>query len=621
MKPQARGYKFGVTQKGLILVLVPVLFELIFIAVLAGVLFETHGALEKLDHSKDAILALFRSQNSAVQSFIIVMNQASDKKISELEKLTAQFKPADDWGNHNQSVYPELNEVMIEALVFRESVIHIIDEKRKSLLSGGNYKFSRPLLYTAFLDMRRLSDRTLKIENLVREAEPAEMERIKNQLILFISCGLGLSAIISLWLARYFTSDIAFRLRRIRDQTHRLAARAELTVPEAGGDEIADLERVLYESSHELEKVRARESAILDNAADVICSLDAKLRFAGLNAAITNSWQYGTDEILGKSLFTLLVDEKSDETRSQFRLISESAGEGVIENVLRTKYGDLRNLLWAVKWSSEENQFYCVVHDVTEIRTMQKIKQQFLSIASHDMRTPLASVSIILERLLSEKVGSLPEKTRNELTKTQGTLVRLMELVNELLELEKLESGKSILAFDCVSAFDICAMACETLESMAAKAKVRIKKPNNDFALLGDERRLIQVLINLLSNAIKFSPAESSITLELRRVFAGVGPATSLAAIEVPKTALIEIRVSDQGQGIPAADRNLIFAKFRQARQSAATGVKGTGLGLAIVKAIVEGHGGDVGVDSEEGKGSTFWIRVPEFQGTEDDEP
>lgn len=516
MKSPASVYKFGVTQKGLILVLVPVFFELVFLAVLAAMLNEAHADLEKMEHSKDAIVALYGSQNTGVRSFIIVMNPTSKNRLNELENLVGQLKVADNWGNKYQSVYPELKEIMDESVVFRHGVMDMLDQKRKLLLGADDSKLSKLLLYSAFLDMRRLSDRTLKIENRVREAEPIEMERIRNQMLVLIACGLGLSGIISLWLARYFTNDIVFRLQKIRDQAHLLGSQAELPLPAPGTDEIAALERVFYESSHDLKQMRARELAILDNAADVICSLNVKLRFAGVNAAVAKLWKYEIDEIIGKPIVTVLADEKIDETRTQFRLIANGPGEGQIENVLCTKYGDLRNMLWTVRWSKDEHQFYCVIHDITEIRTMQRLKQQFLSIASHDMRTPLASVSIVLERLLCEQV-SLPDKTRNELTKTQEKLKRMVDLVNELLELDKLESGKLVLAVDCISAFDICAAACEMLESVAVKAKVRIKKPTNDFALLGDERRLVQVVKNLLSNAIKRAPSESIVTIELRR--------------------------------------------------------------------------------------------------------
>ena len=117
---------------------------------------------------------------------------------------------------------------------------------------------------------------------------------------------------------------------------------------------------------------------------------------------------------------------------------------------------------------------------------------------------------------------------------------------------------------------------------------------------------MVQSVVNLLSNAIKFSPRDSTVTLSLERSTA-------------EDMNLVQIRISDQGPGIPESDRALIFEKFSQSKSKSNVTIKGTGLGLAIVKAIAYAHGGDAGVESEIGKGSTFWLSVPEFLDREDE--
>jgi signal transduction histidine kinase len=138
------------------------------------------------------------------------------------------------------------------------------------------------------------------------------------------------------------------------------------------------------------------------------------------------------------------------------------------------------------------------------------------------------------------------------------------------------------------------------VEFLARSLGVKIVKPNNDSLIFGDERRLVRVLINLISNAIKFSPRGSTVVVALKNL----GAAT-------------EVTVADQGPGIPEEDRELIFEKFRQSKSESS--VKGTGLGLAIAKLIVEGHGGVIGVNSVLQKGSTFYIRIPNFDGGDDE--
>ena len=176
----------------------------------------------------------------------------------------------------------------------------------------------------------------------------------------------------------------------------------------------------------------------------------------------------------------------------------------------------------------------------------------------------------------------------------QASANRLTELVAELLELEKLEAGKLNLDLAPVSASDVCEAAKELLLGLAQKNSVQLKGPTGEALIMAEEKRMVQMIANLMSNAIKFSPKDSTVTISI-----------------VKDEVFAEIRISDQGPGIAADERALIFEKFRQARTAEVVAAKGTGLGLAIVRALAESHGGEVGVDSEVGKGSTFFIRVP----------
>lgn len=484
--------KLSITHKGLVLVFVPLLFEMIFLGVLYAKFADTLSWLEQMDHSKDAILEQHRVQIAAVRSFVMIFDTHGQVKEKELDDLYHNFHTK-DWGRINYRLYPELREIIDQSQDSRYSLMTMIDQKRQAMKNGTKYNFSRQLIYEGFEEMSRLSERTMEIENRVREALPQEVTDLKYQLLALFGIGMAVSAALTLGLANYFSNDVVNRLHRIQDNTLRLNAQIPLPTPETGGDEIAGLDRAIFETSKELEELRERESAILDNAADVICSLDSKLKFQSSNAALSRLWSYDTEELMGKSLLTILDTNTIDSTKTNFQLIAEGAGEGELENIVRVKDGGLRNILWTVHWSEAETMFFCIAHDVTEIRAMQKLKQDFLSIAGHDLRSPLTSVSLTVARLLDGKDRSVPEHVRRELTKTQTTITRLMELVNELLELEKLESGKIVLTLDCISASDVCRMACETLEGMASRARLTLEKPKGDFAVIGDERRLIQV--------------------------------------------------------------------------------------------------------------------------------
>lgn len=563
--------------------------------------------LERMEHSKDAIQDLYSAQNWAVSTCIWALseNQNNRRDVKRLDEFDKQFAES-KWTTLADDRNPELAMLQKDFNELGKTISEIVALKKKEYDSNGTYFFPRDLLYTAFMDMSSLSDRIIAIEKKIGTAEPEELQSLRLKLISFLFAGVICSSAISFALARFLITNVVDRLLYLKDDAYRLAARGEVLPPSNRGDELAALESTMFQSCLSLQEIRERENAILDNAADVICSLDRKLRFTGVNAAAYRVWKYKEEELLGKALAALLPPDAIDATRVQFQVIADGAGEGEIENQLRAKDGELRDVVWSVKWSASESQFYCVLHDVTELRQLQKMKQQFLAIAGHDLRAPLASVSLILERLLAEQVGELTSPARKELNKTRDILGRLLELVNELLELEKFESGKFVLASDCVSAFDVCVLSCETLETMASRAGVSLVKPTNDYAVLADERRLVQSVLNLLSNAIKFSPSGSTISLGLVRTQSLEG------------RPMIQIRVSDQGPGIPANDLGLIFEKFSQSKGGANTIVKGTGLGLAIVRAIAHAHGGEVGVESAVGNGSTFWLTVPEFLDAED---
>jgi signal transduction histidine kinase len=292
----------------------------------------------------------------------------------------------------------------------------------------------------------------------------------------------------------------------------------------------------------------------------------------------------------------VLTNNTIEPTRKALQRIVDSSHEGELENVVRCRDGSLKNSLWTVRWSNQERSYYCVVHDITELRAIENLKQQFVSMVSHDLRTPLSSIGISLALLTEGRRGPVSEPVLQMIGKAQKGMHRLTDLVNELLDLEKLESGKMHLDLACVSASDVFAAAKESLETMAAMAHVDIKGPAGEAAVRADEGRLVQAVTNLLSNAIKFSPAGSTISLTIAK-----------------ENGQAKISVTDQGMGIPEDKRAMLFEKFTRTQAASNVDVKGTGLGLAITKAIVEAHDGTIGVDSQMGKGSTFWIRLPLF--------
>ena len=228
----------------------------------------------------------------------------------------------------------------------------------------------------------------------------------------------------------------------------------------------------------------------------------------------------------------------------------------------------------------------------TEIRELERFKREMIGVVSHELKSPLSSVGAFLSSLAGGVYGELTEKAKDKVNRTYNNVKRLMGLVAELLYLDRLELD---IKPDQIELKDLLSVVLDIVKELSEQLKIEIVVQNDGGKVFVDRDRIVQVIVNLLSNAMKFSPPGGKVTLETK-----------------VRDGWFECRVSDQGRGIPEEFRKQIFEPFKQVDAKDATAKKGTGLGLTISKSIVEQHGGIIGVDSEEGMGSTFWFKVPE---------
>ena len=232
--------------------------------------------------------------------------------------------------------------------------------------------------------------------------------------------------------------------------------------------------------------------------------------------------------------------------------------------------------------------------DVSERHVVERMKRDFISTVSHELRTPLTAIRGSLGLLASGVMGELPADARPVVSVAERNSIRLLALINDILDFDRLESGKMKMALRPTPLLPVLERSIESISAVAAQDGVRIELQCNGAVVLADEERLMQVTVNLLSNAVKYSSRGDTVT---------VSASTAGESVEV--------RVADRGRGIPADLQAKLFRRFERADSSDARTKPGTGLGLAICKAIVEQHGGAIGVASREGIGSTFWFRIP----------
>jgi signal transduction histidine kinase len=516
--------KFGVLQQGLVIIAVPLLFQLAFATVIGCMLYDVKEQTKREQDSREILDTLNKGVQALVTStgpivmYALTKKPEHKKQVDEYERETLNIfdhtgellkddpKQVADLKKARSTTEKYFGDLEKEAARNASNV-----QLQKVMDAMGGYKFmlsSNPSmmnslpsiegtstlqilteLNTTFnrimnmgkpgIEIKMLSDRVMSREKALGEKFAEKREKSIRTLQLALSTGIVLNIVLSTLLAFTLMRSLTSRLQHGMENTARLVKREELEAPINGNDEIAYLDRTLYET-----------------------------------------------------------------------------GMHLIE--------------------------------------LEKFKQELISIVSHELRTPLLSVSSALELFSAGVLGELSEKGLSRLKFAQDEANRLIRLINDLLDIEKMEAGKFILD---KSDFQISELVQNSIAATAQLAEQKGIKIETSFAeqtINADRDRTFQVIINLLSNAIKFSPESGLIKL----------------CVEASNDQ-IEFKVIDQGRGIPEEARKKIFDRFVQVEKSDETVRGGSGLGLAISRAIVEQHGGTIGVESEPSQGSTFWFRLP----------
>lgn len=613
----------------MILVLVPVLFEVLCIALLAGMLFAADHDLVRLEHQDQAMFNINRIACSAARAVVDVgdIQKLDDPETANarVEEIRKSFGATALGAKTNAEEFPELREVLANLETLQSSILRYVSSVASRIsdhspAAANLERTNRESMVPLLIEFKGLSQQILALETEMITQAPQEVNSIRFAVFGTLAV-LGLLSIVLAAALFYFFIDLIRRLDLISDNAYRLATGRALLPVGQGVDEIAELDRVLHDTDEVLRNARQHELSVLDNAVDVICALDSKLRFVAVNQASFKNWSYEPSDLLGMSLLNLLAEGTADNTRNRLREIVENAAAGELENIVKCGDGRLKDFLWTVSWSKEEERFSCVVHDVTEVRAMERLKQRFVAMVSHDLRSPLTAISMTIELALVGIRGEVSEPVIEELKNCDAQLGGLKVLIEELLEIEKIESKTLAIEPVCVRGFNVCAAAGELLKSAAQAKNIKIETPSasNDLLILGEEARLVQAVVKLLDNAIGRSPRNSTVTISLARL-----------------SDMVQISVADKGPRLSSIEANLVFERFRQGRSESGESMEpgpeattrsallsrcqGTRLGLSLVKAVVQHHGGKVGVDSNESGTSSFWFTIPAYQGDEQEE-
>jgi PAS domain S-box-containing protein len=348
-----------------------------------------------------------------------------------------------------------------------------------------------------------------------------------------------------------------------------------------------------------VERESTRQTAIFENTMDAIVLLNPSGSIETINRAAERMFGYDRSELLRRDSATL-VDFAPGEGLFLRRLAlrgDPSLGEPR-EFTARRRDGSafpVEVSLGAMRLS-DGLHLVAAVRDITERKEAERLKEEFVSTVSHELRTPMTSISASLGLMAGGAAGVLPDKAARLTHIAKTSCDRLIRLINDLLDMQKIASGKMDLSMASLDVRDVVASAVDAIGGYARdrKVTVSVEPTSRPLMVQGDADRLVQVLVNLLSNAVKFTPEGLAVTVQIRETASG---------------AVVDVR--DQGPGVPEEFQPNLFGRFAQANSSATRSTGGTGLGLAISREIAGRHGGHVSLAETGSEGSVFRLTLP----------
>ena len=587
------------SHKALILVAIPLVFQLVFVGVLGYLLFQAEHNARKIEGSRNLVLEtenlqrMFYEAGASLAGYNVTKNPLFSAQFGEAKnKIRMQLGLLERMASREENKGFEASRVarLIEQEMKLLDRLHDqID--RDEMVNGPPYQ----RIQEVSMRLSNIFEGIIERERQLAKNAPAAEKQLRQFIEQWLYSGVAINFALAIGLAVYFNTNTSRRLKTLMQNTDRVVKQEELAPFVGGNDEIAELDKRFREMSEELAVARRKERAVVEHALDVICTLSEAGQFLTINKSCRTHWGYREDELAGKQVDKILHSkhENPDEEIHPLLNTIRSQGEALAtEAKIKRKDGTTADTIWSVHWSREDKRFYCVVHDITVRKEAERIRQEVVAMVSHDIRAPLTSISIGIEMLESGAKGELPVPAIGQLDKMSLSTRRLMRLVNDFLDLEKLQSSELELRKKTVNLDVLITNAVQELESIAQNKGITIKLEDADIDLEADGERLSQVISNLLSNAIKYSPKGGEIRLECERTDSAV-----------------EVRIADDGPGIDPDEQSSIFERFKQS--SGAIVKNSSGLGLAICKSLVELHGGTIGVRSLPGAGSTFWFRIP----------
>lgn len=383
-----------------------------------------------------------------------------------------------------------------------------------------------------------------------------------------------------------------------------------------------------HAQNKELEDTNARYDVILNSVGDGLIATDTKGTVEFVNKEACNLLKINRHDLIGQPLTAVVLakNESGDLIPHRERLLTGvlASGEAItINQASKTKQKLVRGdgsdflvgmVISPVKVVGQMRGAIMLFHDMSLEDQIDRTKSEFVSLASHQLRTPLNVVSWYVEKLLSERKGPLNERQKNYLNEVGTNNERMIRLVSDLLNVSRVELGRVKIKYEKINILSLVAPLIKEIEPITIqknlKLETHIDVANGVFER-SDESLVTIIVQNLLSNAIKYTPDGGTINLTLQEKIGTIKIPEQLTDREILAHNGVFLSVMDSGIGIPKEQHSQIFSKLFRADNVQALDVSGTGLGLYVTQSFVEALGGSIWFDSEQGVGTTFYVFLP----------
>ncbi|MBY0551270.1 MAG: PAS domain-containing sensor histidine kinase [Candidatus Obscuribacterales bacterium] len=590
-------FQLTLFHKALILIAVPLAFELILLSSLYGLLQHAEKEAFRAEHAKTVIakttevVQLLFDAGVTFVAYDAASKPLFEKRLMQIfERIPAELANLEVLVENNKSYSMLVLKVRKES---SEAISELLTEKR-DLDRGGRLN-----IMVALRLKEQLNDCVSELGKIIKsekasQIDPEAAPRLKSLIYMLILFGLIMSVVIAVLLVLIFHAGTSKRLEALMDNSLRMSQREPLAPPLTGNDEIAKLDHAFHYAADVLNEAARKERAVFENAADVICTISGEGQISAVSPAVTEVLGWQPSELTGRKWIEMVAEEDREAALKWSEGLHGKETAHLLENKCIRRDGQTVDMLWSGHWSQKEGSLFCIVHDITKRKELERFKQEFAAMVSHDLRTPLAAVQSTLTVLGRGAWGELSERAQKKVQVAEANIKQSIELINTLLEIDKMESGKLSLDLDDVSLLPLVRRCAEAVAALSERKQITLKLPTKGVEVMADPDRLAQVIMNLMGNAIKFSPEKSTITLTIES-----------------DDEHVTVFVTDEGPGIPEDVQQTIFDRYHQLDGDLKKKKEGSGLGLAICKAIVDAHRGTIGVTSVDGHGSSFWFRIP----------